>query len=129
MSPDGGALLVAPGWSGAQVYLSAYGGPVNWSASVANDPNNVISVSPDSGTLTPGDSVTVTITASQFVHCGFARQCPTVTIWPNGTVFTVYTGRGQSASGNGRDRPSAPLPSATSSLPGAAPATPPRRHT
>jgi RNA polymerase sigma factor (sigma-70 family) len=128
VSPDGGALLVAPGWRGAQVYLSAYGGPVNWSASVANDPNNVISVSPGSGTLTPGGSVTVTITASQFVRCGFATQCPTVTIWPNGTVFTIYTGRGQSVPGSARDRQSAPLPSATSSVQDGAPATPPRRH-
>jgi RNA polymerase sigma factor (sigma-70 family) len=124
--PGGGALLVAPGWHGAQVYLSAYGGPVNWSASVANDPNNAISVSPGSGTLTPGGSVTVTIAASQFVRCGSGSQCPTVTIWPNGTVFTIYTGRGQSVPGNGRQ--SAPLPSATSSPQGGAPATPPRRH-
>jgi hypothetical protein len=128
VSPDGGVLFVAPGRRSAQVYLSAYGGTVNWSASVANDPNGAISVSPDSGTLTPGGSVTVTISASQFVRCGFGSQCPTVTIWPSGAVFTVYTGRGQSASGNGLYRPSAPLPSAASSPQGGAPATPPRRH-
>jgi hypothetical protein len=118
-----------PGSDGAQVYLSANGGTVDWSASVANDPNGAISVSPYSGTLASGGHATVTITASQFVRCRFgsASQCPTITIWPSGVVFTIWTGRGHPFLTNGY-RNGTPLPSATSSLQGSAPATPPRRH-
>jgi len=101
-SPGGTAsrpylLVVQVGGSGVQISLSASGGPVNWSAAVANDPGGAVSVSPASGTLTPDSPVTVTVTASHFVFCGRgggSGSCPTITISPGGDVYTVWTGGG-----------------------------------
>lgn len=95
VAPDGGTLLVVPGSDGATVSLAAAGGLVTWSAVVANDPGQVVSVSPASGTVTPGDSgVTLQISVSRFVRCGLVsgKPCPTVTISPGGATFTVWTG-------------------------------------
>jgi len=102
-SPGGGTasrpsvLIVQVGGSGTQISLSAAGGPVNWSASVGNDPGGAVSVSPGSGTLTPGSQATVTVTASQFVFCGrggSSGSCPTITLSPGGAVYVIWTGGG-----------------------------------
>jgi RNA polymerase sigma factor (sigma-70 family) len=93
--PDGGTMIVVPGLIGSLVSLRASGGTVNWSVSVANDPNHVVSVSPSTGTLTPASpAATLTITISQFVQCGLgaSARCPTVTVSPGGATFSVWTG-------------------------------------
>ncbi len=72
-------MIVVPGLTGSLVSLRASGGTVNWSVSVANDPDHAVSVSPAAGTLTPADpAVTLTVTVSQFVQCGLgaARRAP-----------------------------------------------------
>ena len=95
VSPDGGTLLLLPGPAGATVSLAASGGPVTWSVAVANDPGQVVSVSPGSGTVTPaGSEVTLQISVSRFIRCGLlsGKPCPTVTIMPGGATFTVWTG-------------------------------------
>jgi hypothetical protein len=92
--PGGGSLFLEPGGRGAQVFLSASGGTVNWSVSVAGDPDGTITVSPaTSGTLTAAHpDVTLEISASQDLSCGEGGSpCPTITIEPGGTVFTVTT--------------------------------------
>ncbi len=96
--PGGGTLVVFPG-GGSPVFLHAFGGPVNWSVSVSNDPGDAVSVSPGSGTLTEANPrATVTVSVSQRLRCGHRRHrdtpCPTITIWPSGTVLTVQTGIG-----------------------------------
>jgi hypothetical protein len=117
--PDGGTLMVLPGWLGSLVALRAEGGTVQWSASVANDRDHAISVWPSSGTLTPSDPVTMlTIKASQAITCGSGGQCPTVTLSPGGTRFTIWpTGGGLSdvLDGSGPLDGGMPLPSVTSS--------------
>jgi RNA polymerase sigma factor (sigma-70 family) len=93
--PDGGTMVVVPGLIGSAVSLRASGGTVSWSASVANDPDHVVRVSPASGTLTPaGPAATVRVTISQFVRCGLGTtaRCPTVTLSPGGATFAVWTG-------------------------------------
>jgi RNA polymerase sigma factor (sigma-70 family) len=92
--PSGGSLLLEPGGRGAQLFLSATGGTVNWSVSVSGDPDHTIAVSPaTSGTLTAAHPhVTLEITASQDLSCGDEdNPCPTITIEPGGTVLTVTT--------------------------------------
>jgi hypothetical protein len=94
--PDGGPLYLVPGGQGATLYLTASGGTVGWSVTVSGDPGQTISVSPaTSGTLTSAHpNVTLTVTASQNLSCGHKdRHCPTFTIQPGGTVFTITTGR------------------------------------
>jgi RNA polymerase sigma factor (sigma-70 family) len=93
--PDGGTMIVVPGLIGSLVALRASGGTVNWSVSVANDPNHVVSVSPAAGTLTPASpAATLRITISQFLQCGAgtSARCPTVTVSPGGATFAVWTG-------------------------------------
>jgi RNA polymerase sigma factor (sigma-70 family) len=98
-SPGGGTasrplpLEVQVGGSGTQVSLSASGGPVNWSVTVGNDPAGAVSVSPASGTLTPGHPATVTVTVSQYLFCG-RGGCPTITLSPGGAVYLIWTGGG-----------------------------------
>jgi len=90
--PGGGTLVIQPGGA-AQVQLTAAGGSVSWSVTVANDPDGAVSVSPASGTLTAGDpSATVTVTVSQYLDCG--QGCPTITISPGGETYTIWTGDG-----------------------------------
>jgi len=91
-------LALAPGGQGTQVYLGASGSgdwAVNWSATVANDPGNAVSIGPaSSGTLTPADPyVALTVTVSQYLVCGPGfSACPTITLSPSGAVFSVWTG-------------------------------------
>jgi RNA polymerase sigma factor (sigma-70 family) len=100
-SPLGGtaaapkSLALAPGGAGAQIDLSASGSrdwDVQWSATVANDSDGAVSVSPaDSGTLTPTDATaTLTVTADQFIPCG-SSSAPTITVEPGGAVYSVCT--------------------------------------
>jgi RNA polymerase sigma factor (sigma-70 family) len=92
--PGGGSLSLVPGGRGALVYLSAWGGTVDWSVSVSGDPGHTITVSPaTSGTLTAAHSHTaVEISASQNLSCGYGgNACPTITIEPSGTTLTVTT--------------------------------------
>jgi hypothetical protein len=95
--PEVGTLIVVPGTLGSLVELRATGGTVRWSASVADDGDHVVSVSPSSGTLTPADPVTtLTIKASREVACGTdgAQGCPTVTLSPGGPRFTLWCAAG-----------------------------------
>jgi hypothetical protein len=87
---DGGTLIAVPG---SLVALRATGGTVRWSAAVAGDCGHAVSVSPGSGTLTPGDPVTtLTIKASRTMACRTdgSPRCHTVTLSPGGTRFTVW---------------------------------------
>ena len=91
--PEGGTLIVIPGLIGSLVDVRASGGSVTWSASVANDPDGLVTVSPAAGTLTTGSpAVFVAIRMSQFYECGLGTStaCPTVTI--GGATFAVWTG-------------------------------------
>ena len=91
--PEGGTLVAVPGTAGSLVALHATGGTVRWSASVAGDGAHAVSVTPSSGTLTPADPVAMlTIKASRAVACGTdgTPRCPTVTLSPGGTRFTVW---------------------------------------
>lgn len=90
MTPQGGLLLVGAG--GKQIVLSASGGAVSWSATIANDGNGAVEVSPSAGTLTAaGASVTVTVTLSHLVSC-LATSYPTITINPGGTQYYACSG-------------------------------------
>jgi RNA polymerase sigma factor (sigma-70 family) len=90
MTPQGGLLLVGAG--GKQIVLSANGGAVSWSATIANDGNGAVEVSPSAGTLTAaGASVTVTVTVSHLVSC-LATSYPTITIHPGGTQYYACSG-------------------------------------
>ena len=93
--PGGGTMIVVPGLTGSLVSLHAAGGTVNWSVSVANDPDHVVSVSPAAGTLTPADpAITLRVRVSQFVRCGpgTSMPCPAIIIWPRGATLAVWTG-------------------------------------
>jgi RNA polymerase sigma factor (sigma-70 family) len=133
--PGGGTMIVVPGLAGSLVYLHASGGAVNWSVSVANDPNHAVSVSPaNAGTLTPADpAVTLTVRVSKFVQCGLGTttRCPAITISPGGATFAVWTGWTLPFPPGGR-QPSAtpvrPAPGGTTSG-GTPPAVPTRRIT
>jgi hypothetical protein len=133
--PGGGTMVVVPGLTGSPVSLHASGGTVNWSGSVANDPDHVVSVSPaDAGTLTPADpAITLTVRVSRFVRCGLGTTtpCPAVTISPRGATFAVWTGWTLPFP-RGSRRPSAapggPAPGGRTSA-GTPPAVPTRRIT
>ncbi len=106
--PAGGTLVLAPnGPPGRQIVLSGSGRGdwhVSWSLAVANDPGNVISVSPVSGILTSADSTAVvTVRANWLVPCGSPRT-PTITVSPGGAVFTVCTSWPRNFSGGARAR-------------------------
>jgi RNA polymerase sigma factor (sigma-70 family) len=107
VDPRGGTLALEPNGPGRQIDLSGSGAGdwhVTWSVAVANDPENAVSVSPASGTLTPGDSTAaVTVTARHFVPCGWP-QSPTITVSPGGAVFSVCTGRSRHFTGDGSAR-------------------------
>jgi len=118
-SPAGGTqsqpqlLQVQPGGPGSTIDLSVSGGKVSWSVSVGNDPNGAVSVSPASGTLTPGSpTATVTVTVGPFLSCdGGSFPCPTITISPGGAVYSIWTG-GHSHHGNLAEAPAAALAAA-----------------
>ena len=128
-------MIVVPGPTGSLVSLHASGGAVNWSVSVANDPNHAVSVSPaEAGTLTPADpAVTLTVRVSKFVRCGLgtATPCPAITISPGGATFAVWTGWTLPFPLGGRPpsaTPVSPAPGGTTSG-GTPPAAPTRRIT
>jgi RNA polymerase sigma factor (sigma-70 family) len=83
VSPSGGALLVPPG--DTTISLTAQGGPVTWSSTVSGGLGTV-QLSPSSGTIKAGATVSVTVSAS---GAASGRQ---VTINPGGTVFTIFIG-------------------------------------
>jgi hypothetical protein len=119
VAPDGGTLIVIPGLIGSLVDLRATGGTVAWSASVTNDPDHLVTVSPASGTLTTaGLTTVVTIKISQFVQCGTgsATTCPTVTFSPGGATFSVWTGFTLPFPFSSPGPPAVPLASATTPL-------------
>ena len=110
--PDGGTMIVVPGRTGPLISLYATGGAVRWSVSVANDPDDAVTVSPDAGTLTRADPVaTLTVRVSQFVRCGpgTSTPCPVVTISPGGATFTVWTGWARPSRHDARRRRAASL--------------------
>ena len=95
MTPADGKLTVVPGQAGTTRRLRATGGTVTWSATVSNDPDHLVTVTPDAGTLTaPNQTTVVTIRISQFVTCGTGTTtaCPTVTFSPGGASFSISTG-------------------------------------
>jgi hypothetical protein len=128
-------MVVVPGLTGAAVSLHASGGSVDWSVSVSNDPNHVVSVSADSGTLTTSaPAATLTVTVSQFVQCGLGStaQCPSVTISPGGATLALWTGWTLPFPASGGEQPSATpaSPSPGNTAPGGTPpSTPSRRIT
>ena len=116
-SPRGGQLVLRRNGAGRQIDLSGSGSGdwrVTWSLAVANDPENVVSVSAASGTLTSAEpTIAVTVTTSRFLPCG-APWSPTITVSPGGAVFSIctgpswhFTGGGDSAGGDdaARDMP------------------------
>jgi hypothetical protein len=80
VSPPGGSLGIPPG--GATISLTAQDGAVRWWI-VVSQGSCGMSVSPSSGTLRKGGTVTVTITA------GRPASGEQVTVEPSGTVFTI----------------------------------------
>jgi hypothetical protein len=128
-------MIVVPGLTGSLVSLHASGGTVNWSVSVANDPDHVVSVSPArEGTLTPADpAITLTVRVSQFFRCGPGNTtpCPVITIWPRGATFAVWTGWTLPFPRGSRRPPAAPgSPTRVGGTsPGVPPAAPARRIT
>ena len=100
-------MLAPNGSPGRQIDLSGSGSgdwDVHWSLAVANDPGNVISVSPSAGTLTSADATaTVTVTANRFVPCGWPRD-PDDHGQPGGAVFTVCTSWPRHFTGGARAR-------------------------
>ena len=103
--PDGGTIVLELNGAPRQIDLTGSGRGdwhVSWSVAAANDPFNIITVSPAAGTLTSADSTAaVTVRARWFVPCGSPRA-PTITISPGGAVFSVCTGSpGQFSGGAG----------------------------
>ena len=95
VTPADSKLTVVPGPTGTTRRLKATGGTVTWSATVTNDPNHLVTVTPGTGTLTsPSETTEVTIQISQPVTCGSGTTtaCPTVTFSPGGASFTISTG-------------------------------------
>jgi hypothetical protein len=93
--PDGGTIVLELNGAPRQIDLTGSGRGdwhVSWSVAVANDPFNIITVSPAAGTLTSaGSTAAVTVRAHWFVPCGSPRA-PTITVSPGGAVFSVCTG-------------------------------------
>jgi DNA-directed RNA polymerase specialized sigma24 family protein len=100
-SPRGGTaaapepMVLAPSGAGRQIELNASGSgywDVDWSVTVANDSGGAVGLSPAySGTLTAADtSVSLTVTAHQFIPCGSAAS-PIITVNPGGAVYSVCT--------------------------------------
>jgi RNA polymerase sigma factor (sigma-70 family) len=71
------------------ITLTADGGPVAWSISEPAGLTGSVNVTPSSGTLAAGQSVTVTITAS-----GLASAGERLTVNPGGQTVTVVLGLG-----------------------------------
>ena len=95
VTPADRKLTVVPGQVGTTRNLRATGGTVTWSATVSNDPDHLVTVTPDTGTLTsPRQTTVVTIQISKSVTCGAGTTtaCPTVTFSPGGASFSIWTG-------------------------------------
>jgi hypothetical protein len=80
-----GTPLTLSQGDGTTITLTASGGPVSWSISVSGGPpGHQVSVSgPSSGTLQPGQSAQVVLTAYKTVHGA------TLTINPGGTAYPL----------------------------------------
>ena len=86
VSPAGGSLRVNPG-RGATITLTAVGGPVSWTAAdTSGGTNGELTISPASGDLAAGRSVTVTIRTTGQAH-GLV-----VTVTPGNTTFVISAG-------------------------------------
>jgi RNA polymerase sigma factor (sigma-70 family) len=103
-SPDGGTIELQPGGAPRQIDLTGSGRGdwrVTWSLAVADNPFNIVGVSPVSGILTSADSTAVvTVRANWLVPCGSPRA-PTITVSPGGAAFTVCTGAPRRFTGDG----------------------------
>jgi hypothetical protein len=82
------SILVTP-LLGASITLTASGGPVTWSIAEAGSLIGHISVSPSSGTLAAGQSVTVSIRVTTLVSV--ASQ---LIVNPGGITVSVVVGLG-----------------------------------
>jgi RNA polymerase sigma factor (sigma-70 family) len=80
------AVLLAPLTAGS-LTLTASGGPVDWSISVPATLLGTVAVTPSSGTLAAGDSVTVAISVT-----GLLSLDTELTVDPGGQVVTVVLG-------------------------------------
>jgi hypothetical protein len=79
-------VLLAP-LIGGSLTLTASGGPVDWSVSVPATLLGSVSVSPSSGTLSAGDSVTVAISVT-----GLLSLDTELTVQPGSQLVTVVLG-------------------------------------
>jgi RNA polymerase sigma factor (sigma-70 family) len=79
-------VLLAP-LHGGSLTLTASGGPVDWSVSVPATLLGSVSVSPSSGTLNAGESVTVAISTT-----GLLSLDTQLTVEPGGQLVTVVLG-------------------------------------
>jgi RNA polymerase sigma factor (sigma-70 family) len=85
-SPAGGYLRVSPD-RGATITLTAVGGPVSWSAAdTSRHQNGQVTISPASGHLSAGQSVTVTVRAT------WRAFGQVLTVYPGNTVFIIWIG-------------------------------------
>ena len=81
------AILLSP-LTGASLTLTASGGPVTWSITESSSLIGKVHVSPSSGTLAAGQSVTVTLSVS-----GLASVDSQLVVNPGGIAVTVVAGR------------------------------------
>ncbi len=88
LSVSPATVLVSP-LLGGTLTLTADGGPVSWSISEPGSLLGELAVSPESGSLAAGASVTVSITVSGLVSLGTQ-----LTVEPGGHVVTVVLGLG-----------------------------------
>ncbi len=84
------AILLSP-LTGASLTLTASGGPVTWSITESSSLIGRLHVSPSSGTLAAGQSVTVTLSVS-----GLASVDSQLIVNPGGIAVTVVVGVGLS---------------------------------
>jgi RNA polymerase sigma factor (sigma-70 family) len=106
--PSPGTLSVTPTTivldlgAGASLSLAASNGPVNWSISPSSALVGALTISPSSGTLASGHTMTITVTPSGLLTVG-----GTLTVDPGGITVTVVVGvndggmRGSARSGPG----------------------------
>jgi len=81
-------ILLTPGL-GDSLTLTASGGPVTWSITESSSLLGNVTVSPTSGTLASGQSVTVSLSASSPVSVDSQ-----LTVNPGGITVTVVVGVG-----------------------------------
>jgi hypothetical protein len=83
------SILLTPLLGGSSITLTASGGPVTWSISESSSLLGHVSVSPSSGTLAAGQSVTVTIRVTSLIALDSQ-----LTVNPGGITVTVVLGLG-----------------------------------